>query len=191
MTRDLNERLDQILPKLICEDFLAGRGLGNEISFWIFDYLPEDELTVRKHLEFLVTQIPKKRPGTRVAHLNLFDLLVDYLRDRNLLEKAIDLQKAKGDEALLKALSAPLNGKNVAAFLAKQHPPEDLDLMLMSGVGSAFPLLRSHNLLNNLHPVMGSTALVMFYPGVYDGQSLSLFGHLRQDNYYRAFKLVP
>lgn len=63
--------------------------------------------------------------------------------------------------------------------------------MLMSGVGSAFPLLRSHNLLNNLHPVMGDTPLVVFYPGTYDGQSLSLFGQIKQDNYYRAFKLVP
>ena len=63
--------------------------------------------------------------------------------------------------------------------------------MLMSGVGSAYPLLRTHNLLNNLHPIMGETPLVLFYPGIYDGQSLSLFGQIKQDNYYRAFKLVP
>jgi hypothetical protein len=38
---------------------------------------------------------------------------------------------------------------------------------------------------------MGETPLVLFYPGIYDGQSLSLFGQIKQDNYYRAFKLVP
>ena len=31
----------------------------------------------------------------------------------------------------------------------------------------------------------------MFYPGRYDGQSLRLFGKLKNTNYYRAFKLVP
>lgn len=191
MTRNLDERLDQILPKVTGDDFLAGRGLGNEIGFWVFDYLPKDELTVRKHIDFLMTKIPQHRPGLRVVHVNLFDLVVEYLQDRKLLEKSIDLQKAKGNTALLKALAAPLSGKNIAVFLAKQHPPQDLDLMLMSGVGSAYPLLRSHSLLNNLHPIMGDTPLVLFYPGVYDGQSLSLFGRIKQDNYYRAFKLVP
>ena len=191
MTRNLDERLDQILPKITSKDFLEGKGLGNEISFWVFDYLPQDELAVRKHIDFLMVQIPKQRPDLKVAHINLFDLLIDYLRDRKLLDKAIDMQKAKGDEALMRALAAPLHGKNIAAFLVRQHPPQELDLMLMSGVGSAYPLLRSHNLLNNLHPVMGETPLVLFYPGAYDGQALSLFGQIKQDNYYRAFKLVP
>ncbi len=194
MTRNLDERLDQILPKIISDDFLAGKGLGNEIGFWVFDYLPQDELAVRKYLDFLMTQIPMKRPGLRVAQVNLFDLMVDYLRDRKLLDKAIEMQKAKGDEAALAALKSPLNGQKLAAYLAQQHPPQELDLMLMSGVGSANPLVRSHSLLNNLHPVMGKTPLVLFYPGVYDGQSLSLFGQInqiKQDNYYRAFKLVP
>jgi len=191
MTPNLDERLDQILPKIISKDFLEGKGLGNEIGFWIFDYLPQDELTIRKHIDFLMAQLLKQRPDLHVAHVNLFDLLVNYLRDRKLLDKAIDMQKAKGDEALMKALAAPLHGKNIAAFLEKQHPPQALDLMFMSGVGSAYPLLRSHNLLNNLHPIMGETPLVLFYPGVYDGQSLSLFGQIKQDNYYRAFKLVP
>lgn len=191
MNQRLDERLDQILPKITSDDFLAGKGLGNEIGFWVFDYLPKDELAVRKHIDFLMAQLPMQRPGLRVVHVNLFDLMLDYLRDRKLLDKAIEMQKAKGDEALLKALAAPLHGKNIAVFLAKQHPPQELDLMLMSGVGGAFPLLRSHTLLNNLHPIMGDTPLVLFYPGAYDGQSLSLFGQIKQDNYYRAFKLVP
>ena len=38
---------------------------------------------------------------------------------------------------------------------------------------------------------MGHTPLVMFYPGIYDQQSLSLFGKLPAQNYYRAFRLVP
>ncbi len=52
-------------------------------------------------------------------------------------------------------------------------------------------MLRSHSLLNNLHRIIGITPLVMFFPGEYDGQSLRLFGKLMDNNYYRAFKLVP
>jgi hypothetical protein len=38
---------------------------------------------------------------------------------------------------------------------------------------------------------MGSTPLVLFYPGKYDQLTLQLFGIIPGTNYYRAFKLVP
>jgi hypothetical protein len=79
----------------------------------------------------------------------------------------------------------------LASYFAEVAQPDRHDLVILSGVGSVWPLLRSHTLLNNLHPVMGQTSLVLFYPGRYDGQSLRLFGKLRNNNYYRAFKLVP
>ena len=89
------------------------------------------------------------------------------------------------------ALWAPLHERKLAQLFAEVAPPAEYDLILVSGVGSVWPLMRSHSLLNNLHAVMGSTPLVLFYPGRYDGQSLRLFGILQSKNYYRAFKLVP
>jgi hypothetical protein len=32
--------------------------------------------------------------------------------------------------------------------------------------------------------------VVMFYPGMWNGQSLSLFGTITDGNYYRAFPLI-
>jgi len=190
MTNDFNERLDKILERITSEDFLHGRGLGNEIPFYAFDYPPERELEVREHIAFLLAQIPKRRPELRVAHVNLFDLIVGHLKDRGFYEKALELQTKKGDEALLKALAAPLDAGKLANVFTEQVRPEEQDLVLVSGVGSAYPLLRTHNLLNNLHHRTGSTPLVLFYPGVYDGQSLRLFGTLQDKPYYRAFRLV-
>ncbi len=187
----LTDRLNQILPKLISAEFLSGSGLGNEIAFHIFDYPPEDELRVREHIHFLIDHIPKQKPGLHVTHLNLFDFVLDYLKSRNLLDRAIQMQQEKGDEALKKALAGPLHENKLAAVFAEVVQPDQHDLVLLSGVGSVWPLLRSHTLLNNLHPIMGRTPLVMFYPGRYDGQSLRLFGKLKHANYYRAFKLIP
>jgi bacteriophage exclusion system BrxB-like protein len=84
-----------------------------------------------------------------------------------------------------------LHESKLGSLFAEVAQPEQHDLVIVSGVGSVWPLLRSHSLLNNLQPVMGKTPLVMFYPGRYDGQSLRLFGKLKNNNYYRAFKLVP
>lgn len=191
MSDTLTERLNKILPRITSDDFLSGKGIGNEIAFYIFDYPPEEELRVREHIAFLLDHIPKQKPGLRVKHVNLFDFVLDYLRSRNLLDKAVAMQREKGDDALLKALAGPLHENKLAGVFAEVVQPDQQDLVLVSGVGSVWPLLRSHTLLNNLHPVMGQTPLVMFYPGRYDGQSLRLFGKLKNNNYYRAFKLVP
>jgi hypothetical protein len=183
-------RLDKIINRLISDELLSNKGLGNEIGFYIFDYPPEYEQEMRDHIQFMLQQIPKKKPELQLKHINLFDLIIDYLKNRNLLERALKIHKQKGDRELLKALKGPLDPKKIAQAFFEEAQPEKHDLILVSGVGSAYPLLRSHNLLNNLHSLMGNTPVVMFYPGVYTGQGLRLFGKLKEANYYRAFQLV-
>jgi hypothetical protein len=191
MSDPLNERLNQILPRITSDAFLSGSGIGNEIAFYIFDYPPEDELRIRDYLRTLLEHIPKQKYGLRVKHIDLFDFVIAYLKSRNLLDKAMQMQREKGDEALKKALAGPLHETKMSGLFAEAAQPDQHDLVIVSGVGSVWPLLRSHTLLNNLQSVMGATPLVMFYPGRYDGQSLRLFGKLRSNNYYRAFRLVP
>ncbi len=191
MSDTLNERLNQILPRITADAFLSGSGLGNEIAFYLFDYPPEAELRIRDYLSILLDHLPKQRPGLRVKHINLFDFILDYLKSRNLLGKALQMQRDKGDAALRKALAGPLHESRLGSLFAAVAQPDQHDLVIVSGVGSVWPLLRAHALLNNLHAVMGQTPLVMFYPGRYDGQSLRLFGKLTSNNYYRAFRLVP
>ncbi len=187
---NLDERLNKILDRVTSDDFLGGQGLGNEVPFYAFDYPPQDEVKVREHVQFLKGAISKRRPELKVAFINLFELLLDMLNSRKLLDKSIDLQAKKGDEALQRALKAPLDAGKVAKELVDRYPANDYSMLVITGVGSAYPLIRTHNLLNNLQPFMGQTPLVVFYPGRYDGQSLQLFGQLGEKPYYRAFRLV-
>jgi hypothetical protein len=191
MKEDLTARLNKIIERLESREFLENKGLGNEIGFYIFDYPPGDELRVRDYIKFIIEHLRKKRPDLRIRHVNLFELIVSYLKKRNLLESAINLQRDKGDDAVRKALAGPLHEEKIAKAFIEEAQPETHDIVLMSGIGNAWPLLRSHTLLNNLHPLMQMTPLVVFYPGVYNGQELSLFGRLGDNNYYRAFRLVP
>jgi len=185
------ERLNQILPRFTSREFLNNAGLGNEIGFYIFDYPPDKELEVREHITFLLAHLEKKMPDLRVKHINLLELIIAYLKSRNLYDRVMKIEKEKGSDELLKALTAPLNPDTIAKQFAQEADPDNHDLVIVSGIGSAWPLLRSHNLLNNLHPLMGNTPLVMFYPGTYTGQGLKLFSCLKENNYYRAFQLVP
>lgn len=190
MKTPFESRLNQLVDRLLSMELLSNAGLGNEIGFYVFDYVPSRELQVREFLETIKVQLSKRKPDLRFNHINLFKLLVDYLRDRKLLDKAFELQKKKGNDELFKALKGPLHERKVAQYFVETAKPEEHDLILMSGVGSSWPVLRSHTLLNSLHPLMGETPLVIFYPGQFDGQGLRLFGKLKESNYYRAFRLV-
>lgn len=191
MNGELTGRLNQIMSTITSPAFLSGKGIGNEIAFYIFDYPPEEELRVRGQIAFLMDQIPKQHPGLRVSHVNLLTLVTDHLKQRRLLEKAIQMGRNRGDAPVKAQLSKILDGEKLKPVFVQAAQPDEHDLVLVSGVGSVYPMLRAHTLLNNLHGVMGRTPLVMFYPGRYDGRSLRLFGKLKNDNYYRAFKLIP
>ncbi|ENO91769.1 hypothetical protein C662_14941 [Thauera sp. 28] len=192
MTKTLEERLNQILPRITSEDFLQNRGLGNEIGFWIFEYPPEQEMAVRSFLsEVVEPALRRKQPPLRYVCVNLLELVVDVLEHRKLFDKVIKMQAEKGDDAVFASLQGVLNQEKLAQRIVGLHNPDELDMMIFTGVGAAYPLVRSHTLLNALHPLMKNTPLLTFFPGRYDGYSLRLFNKLTDKHYYRAFRLVP
>jgi len=192
MTQTFEERLNQILPRITSEDFLQNRGLGNEIGFWIFEYPPEQEMAVRIFLsEVVEPALRRRQPPLRYVCVNLLELVVDVLEHRKLFDKVIKMQAEKGDDAVFASLQGVLNQEKLAQRIVGLHNPDELDMMIFTGVGAAYPLVRSHTLLNALHPLMKNTPLLMFFPGRYDGYSLRLFNKLTDKHYYRAFRLVP
>jgi len=198
MSTTLTGRLNQILPRVTSDDFLTSEGIGNEIACYIFDYPAQDELKVREHIELMMHRFASHHSELHILHLNLLEVVLTYLEQRGLLNKALQMQKTKGDIAVLQALKGPLAAEKLRDFIAAEHKPADHDLFLLSGVGSVWPMLRAHSLLNCLHTVMGKTPLVMFYPGSFDGTTLRLFGQIATTAskpgtkpYYRAFILVP
>jgi hypothetical protein len=192
MALTFEERLNQILPKISSAEFLSSKGLGNEIGFWIFDYPPEREMEMRDFLNHTVlTSLQKAQPPIRAGVINLFDLVIQLLEERRLLDKAIEMQGTKGDEAVMAALRPVLKEDKLAQKIVSLVDLDQVDVVILWGVGSAYPMLRTHTLLSALHPLMGRTPLLMFYPGRYDGYSLRLFNKLSEDHYYRAFRLVP
>lgn len=191
MNPNFEERLNHVLPRLTSPDVLSNQGAGGEIGFWIFDYPPEQEMAMRAWLTDVIEPgLRKQVPAIRFQTVDLFQLVVDLLEERKLFDKACEMQANKGDAAVLASLRSVLKEDRLAARMTEQLNVPDLDLLIVKGVGSVYPLLRTHTLLSALHPHMRHTPLLMLYPGTYNGQSLSLFNTLSDDNYYRAFRLV-
>lgn len=184
---NLDDRLNQIIAKLEEPAFLANQGIGNEIGFYVFDYPPGDELKVREHIA-LIRRHFEKKGVLRIVEINLFDVLLDILKGKKVLDKILDSESQWTSQQLRSKLAPMLKVELVVDKIAQQADAGH-DIIFLTGVGSAFPLIRAHEVLNNLHDKLDRKPLVLFYPGNYTMQELILFGML-EANYYRAFRLV-
>ncbi|MCR9580721.1 DUF1788 domain-containing protein [Vibrio antiquarius] len=191
--QQLQQRLEKVQDRLESDEFLTNKELGGEIGFYIFDYPAEHEIIVREHIDFLTKKLASRSEikGKRFASINLYEMVVELLKSRKLLDRAYKMQFEKGDDALFKALKGPLEQNRFAEFIVKQANVLECDFIILHGLGSVWPIIRGHGLLNALHAKVGNVPTVMFYPGEYDGATLKPFGRIESNNYYRAFKLVP
>lgn len=186
--RLLSERLQQILPLLKSEPFLKQRGIGNEIGYHLFDYDPQDEGVVREYLQ--KTLLPKRSSEFPFLAVHLFELMLKLLSELQLLDQVAELEEADGHEEMEQGLRTFLSAAELTQGIKRQLAPQDL-FVVIYGVGEAWPILRSHELLNNLHAEIDRVPVVMFFPGRYDEEKLSPFQRVQSDNYYRAFQMIP
>ena len=188
----LEERLDKAEAMIKKPSFRKNKGLGNEVGYYIFDYPPEQELLVRERVEYIKKKNEQSDDEFRIVVFDLYEIIIEILKEKGYLEKCYEFEKKKGFDRITKAVGNMLRitaKDSLIVNYIRERTPEKAIVFLV-GIGKCYPILRSHTVLNNLHQVIDNVPVVMFYPGKYDGQELILFGEIKDDNYYRAFKLV-
>ncbi len=184
----IRARLDKILGKIQSPNFLDNKGLGNEIGFYIFDYDPRDELLVREHLAYLKNALNCETSNRKAVEFDLYDLMLELLNREGVLANLPEMENEQGTQYIFEALRDLASPEVYVELIAKRVA--GYDLVFITGVGKVWPIVRSHNILNNLHHVLDKVPVIMFFPGSYDGAELRLFNKLKDDNYYRAFRLI-
>jgi hypothetical protein len=188
----LEERLDAAERMIKTPGFRENKGLGNEVGYYVFDYPADKELIVRERIQYMKTKNSKGTDGFELAVFDLYDIVIDILEQEDFMEQCFKFEKKRGLERIVKAVGNLLQVNDDESLIVKyiqEHTPQDA-VVFLTGVGKCYPVLRSHKVLNNLHQAIDRVPVVMFYPGKYDGQELRLFGEIKDDNYYRAFRLV-
>ena len=186
---EFNERLDKIWDRISDQDFLANRGVANEVRYYVFDYEPCDELIIRDKIKALKKKNNPDADGFQIIEFDLYEMVISILEEKGYIDKCVKFEEQKGMEYLYTAVTKMLrltNDDNLIVNRILENTTENA-VVFLTGVGKVFPFVRSHNVLNNLHQVLDSVPVVMFYPGTWNGQSLSLFGTITDGNYYRAF----
>ena len=188
----LEERLDKAEAMIKKPSFRKNKGLGNEVGYYIFDYPPEQELLVRERVEYIRKKNEQSDDEYRIVVFDLYEIIIEILKEKGYLEKCYEFEKKRGFDRITKAVGNMLRitaKDSLIVNYIRERTPEKAIVFLV-GIGKCYPILRSHTVLNNLHQVIDNVPVVMFYPGKYDGQELILFGEIKDDKYYRAFKLV-
>lgn len=191
---DLAQREEVLRDRLADPDFLANRGLGNEVGIYLFCYDPALELELRDSVGRLVRDSENGALPCRLIERNLYDLLLAICDDRRVSAAVPRMEAKRGTAALVEQLrkTASLDAFAEALDYGSHEPG---DVVLITGVGEVYPHLRTHALLDNIQHLFADVPLVVAYPGLYDGQSMRLFAGtagrgLEDGNYYRAFNLV-
>lgn len=191
---DLSHRLDALRKRFSDPDFLANKGLGNEAGIYLLCYDPSLELVVQDEINQLARECEQGKLGAGPVRVNLkvrnlYDVFLGIAEERHILAKIPAMEARRGEEGVLTQIKNVVTPERYVKAM-DWAPHIQGDVLLITGVGEAYPFVRAHEVLNCLQSVMQDVPVVVAYPGAYDGGSLSLFGKLHDGHYYRAFDLI-
>lgn len=191
----LAERLYKIFGN---PDFLAMRGLANEVPIFIQTYQPAEEDALRRMVESLATRL--RNGGTTVQTLDLLELVLDEMAAHDVLEPLLSGEPGWERADVFETLQNYSDPKShLIPRLMEQIGGEETQLTLITGPGRVYPFLRTHTILESLQPAMLAHPVIIFFPGEYEqdpngGSHLRLFGSVPSPRitnpYYRAMNLA-
>jgi hypothetical protein len=193
---DLHALAERLFRIITSRDFLAMKGLANEVPIFIQAYEPAQEVGVRQMVDGLTGRMRSK--GLVVKTLDLFNLVLEELEEHDLLSDIMQNEGSWKKVELFETLKNYSDPKTHMIPRLMRSIGEDTQVTLLTGVGRVYPFLRTHTILESLQPAMLPHPVVMFFPGEYThapggGSHLRLFGthpSPRIHNpYYRAFNL--
>lgn len=182
------EQFENIFKIVSSPRFLNKEGLSGELPFFIHSFPIEMQTEVYANIQSLLKRMTNN--NIDVLEVNLYKLAIDILKKEEIFEQIINQEEKLPKQRLLRVISSPLN---IDAIVVPEIHRRLLDkpskMIFLTGIDTVFPIIRSHTILNNLQTLVGDIPLVMFFPGTYNNQSLTLFNKLKDDNYYRAHNL--
>jgi hypothetical protein len=176
------ERLEKMDKRIHEQGFTTPRGIGSDIPHYVLDYRAEDELQVRLYIKNLL-----RRTSLNIKEINLFEFLLNFFKDE--LEELKELSEEEGINGLIDALETVLDEQQtvVESFIEQTDRAE---IIFITGVGNAFPYLRSSQLLKMLSVNAFRKPIVLFYPGQFTGLRLKMFGILDNEDDYQLSRIT-
>lgn len=183
---DIKQKLDKVREFVQTPEFLNGKGLSNEVNIRMFCYEPKDEMIVKHFIGQITTDTTI---SCHLVECNLYKIFLEACKDIDILNAIPDMEESEGSTYLLEQLHSTI-GEDVFVEKIKTKCPQDGDVIMITGVGEAFPFMRVHTLLEALQPYFSDNPILVMYPGTFDKHQVKLFNRLKPNDYYRAFNII-
>ncbi len=185
-TLDMDALFEGVYKKLLSPSF--GKNLGGELPLYIQPIPPEQQSELDDQIKRLSNRLKKK--GHETITINLYDLCMTILSEEGVLDAILENEANIPFEDIIATLDSVLDIKSVLIPRIKDIIIDsDPAFAFITGVGSVYPFIRSHGILNNIDELSNSCNLIMFFPGDYNNLQLNLFGKISDENYYRGHNL--
>lgn len=183
---DIDTLFDDVYQKLLSPEF--GQNLGGELPIYIQTIPTDRQSDCEEEIKRLIKRLQKKEITT--LPINLYDMSMEILSEMGVLDDILKDEANIDKEDLVSTLDSVLDVKSVLVprirSLIEEVNPK---FVFISGVGSTYPFVRSHGILNNMDELASGTNIILFFPGEYNSVQLSLFGRISDENYYRGHNL--
>lgn len=167
---------------------------------YMYMYDPTKEYEIEKEILDIKNRLHRPNNYLDVMVMDIFEEFIDftkktqfgkmskfdfYLTHENSKPEAVDkaLKNDAYDSRFLDFLDQKINEHLEAS------KPYEVSYVLMKGFGNAFPYIRASRFMSNFEKYIKGYKLIMFYPGEAK-EYYSLFGLLKDENLYRAIKLI-
>lgn len=187
----ISQRIAELKSQLSSVSNLNKNKTAGDMKFFIFDYDPKDELRLREEINKI------KNANAEIILFDLYDMMIEIIKDNGYFDTIKTMEKEYDKELLLQEVFQPMlaleqTGNKILDEFANAIVDDGNHIILITGVGKSFPIIRSHTILNNLQSIFKKNPVVMIYPGKFSARKghLKLFDRLDDDNYYRAFPII-
>ena len=180
----LQERFATLERRLFVENFLDEQ--RTIIPNFLFAYQGEQEAYVNKSVQEILMKAEEHQK--KIVEVNLFDVFTTLFAEE--LEDVFALAESEGLEMLLDAVEPTLNDSDSLVEVFNTLS-KDSDVVLLTGVGTAYPIIHTSGILKRLATSGHSKPIIVFYPGTFNGTQLKLFDrHETVEDEYQIYVIA-
>ncbi|MFB9056535.1 BREX protein BrxB domain-containing protein [Mariniflexile ostreae] len=192
--------ITQLYNQLADKDFQDYQTGDLFFPAYMYMYDASKEYEIENEILDIKNRLHRPNNYLDVMVIDIFEEFLNFLKETkfgkdNKYDFYLLHEKNKPD-AVDKALKQDAYDVRFLTFLdqkikshLEQAKPYEVAYVFVKGFGTTFPYLRTSRFFNNFEQYIKGYKLIMFYPGKAKNY-YSLFGLLKDENLYRAIKLI-
>lgn len=192
--------ITELYAQLADKDFQDHQTGNLFFPAYMYMYDAQKEYEIEKEILDIKNRLHRPNNYLDVMVINLFETFCAYLKQEKFGKSnkydfyvANELNKPEAVEKALEKDAYDIRFLNYLNDKIKEHLENadtyEVAYVFVTGFGNTFPYIRTSRFMNNFEKFIKGYKLIMFYPG--EAKTYySLFGLLKDENLYRAIKLI-